>query len=155
MGYSYNKCTSGTPPPPPVVVPLPIQPSTTASKVDKGKDNGKVTFVEQRKQWVLVSVVPTMFPTTPVGVQIELATTSIVPTSTPMTAAPEVPPVILSVTKSIPEAPIEAGPSSIITATVVTHLPTTEAPTLMTHISYPSLGTHIEGTQLTYQYRDS
>lgn len=126
-------------------MPPHVQHSTTASRVDK--DKGKVTFVEPRKQWVPVSAVPTMFPTNLVGVQIESATTSTVPTSTPMTVAPEVPPVILSVTQSTPEAPIMVAHPPIITATAVTPLPTTEAPTLTTHISSPSLGAHTEGTQ--------
>lgn len=88
---------------------LHVKPPTTVSRVDKGK----VTFVELMKQWVLVSTVPTMLPTIPATLQTESATTSTISTLTPMTVAPEVPPIV----EPMPKAP------------TVISLPTTKAPT--------------------------
>lgn len=87
------------PPAPPVVVPSLFQPTPPTVTTTNGAKNGKgnVTFVEPRKQWVPVSIVPHMLHTTPIVAVTESAS--------PSTDHIGVPPVVLLGAESTPEVP--------------------------------------------------
>ncbi|XP_022873959.1 uncharacterized protein LOC111392796 [Olea europaea var. sylvestris] len=143
LGHSYDQCTTVPPPPPAVVAHPPVRPPITRTD----KDKGKVTFVEPKKQWVPVSAVPSVLPTTITAVVTESESASTVPTSTRITVDPEVPPYIHSVAEPTPNAPIEVPTSPIITSIAPIPTATTDVPPESTHMSSPPLKTHTDGTQ--------
>ncbi|XP_022865637.1 uncharacterized protein LOC111385479 isoform X2 [Olea europaea var. sylvestris] len=123
LGHSYDQCTT-VPPPPTVAAHPPVRPPITRTD----KDKGKVTFVEPKKQWVPVSAVPSVLPTTTTAVVTESESASAVPTSTRITVDPEVPPYIHSVAEPTPNAPIEVPTSPIITSIAPIPTATTDVP---------------------------
>ncbi|XP_022871646.1 uncharacterized protein LOC111390770 [Olea europaea var. sylvestris] len=144
LGHSYDQCATVPPPPPPAVVAHPpVRPPITRTD----KDKGKVTFVEPKKQWVPVSVVPSVLPTATTAIVTESESTSTVPTSIPITVDPEVPLFIHSVAEPTPNAPIEVPISPIITSIAPMPTATTEAPPDPTQINSPPLKTRTDGSQ--------